>query len=431
MKQFYHTLALGLALSIATSSAQATLIDRGNGMIYDQHLDITWMADANLFKSQYDADNSMLGGLIGQTLADSYYGSRTLATGDFNTGTGAMSWWGAQAWVADLSFGGYDDWRLATTLQPDSSCSAQSGGFSYGFNCSGSELGHLFYSELGGSASSPLFTNIQAGKYWSDTESSLYTNRAWEFDSSTGYQNAVVKNYSFYGWAVRDGDVTGTASSDPVAVPEPDALWLFGAGLLGLLGVKRCNRNLKKTLQLLATGLALNVATTAAQAGVITNSVNPASTTPVLLPGQTVTLPGGSFNVVVDASRNRTDTVWIVADLASENSSNPTDVTASDGGLDQAVSGSLGNVLISAGAVSAGVATWGATDIGVGDQGAAALIAASVLLPATSLGSNSVAVVPAFGNLEQSATAVPEPGILGLFALGGLGLVGLKRRRSV
>ena len=34
-------------LAISVSSANAALIDRGNGLIYDSYLNITWLQDAN------------------------------------------------------------------------------------------------------------------------------------------------------------------------------------------------------------------------------------------------------------------------------------------------------------------------------------------------------------------------------------------------
>ena len=43
---FKHTLAL-VGLSLITLSANAALYDRGNGLIYDDVLDITWLQDAN------------------------------------------------------------------------------------------------------------------------------------------------------------------------------------------------------------------------------------------------------------------------------------------------------------------------------------------------------------------------------------------------
>jgi hypothetical protein len=53
----FEAAVLGLALS---TSAHATLIDRGNGMIYDSDQDITWLQDANYaMTSGYDTDGSM------------------------------------------------------------------------------------------------------------------------------------------------------------------------------------------------------------------------------------------------------------------------------------------------------------------------------------------------------------------------------------
>ncbi|HHJ36602.1 MAG TPA: VPLPA-CTERM sorting domain-containing protein [Gammaproteobacteria bacterium] len=50
---------------------------------------------------------------------------------------------------------------------------------------------------------------------------------------STGYQaNSNVKG-NLYAWAVQSGNV-GTA-----VVPIPAAVWLFGSGLIGLIGLTR------------------------------------------------------------------------------------------------------------------------------------------------------------------------------------------------
>ena len=95
-------LLTGIALS---GGAQAMLIDRGRGLIYDNVLNITWLSDANYAKtSGVDAD-------------------------------GLMNWTAASAWAANLVYGGYSDWRLPTTLQPDASCSNHlAGGISFGYN---------------------------------------------------------------------------------------------------------------------------------------------------------------------------------------------------------------------------------------------------------------------------------------------------------
>lgn len=206
MKSLIKILIFGLGLVfVSANTAQAALVDRGGGMIYDTDLNITWMANAN--------------------------------------GNGMMTWHNALIWADNLTYGGYTDWRLPTTLQPDSACQAQgAGGDSYGYNCIGSEMGHLFYTELGGTAASSifdstdpdlaLFTNIQPYWYWSSTEYALDPSHAWTFGFTNSFQGAANKGFdTMVAWAVRPGDVA--------AVPIPAAAWLFGSGLLGLLGIAR------------------------------------------------------------------------------------------------------------------------------------------------------------------------------------------------
>lgn len=204
-------LTLGMALS---GAAQATLIDRGGGLIYDNDLNITWLADANYAK-----------------------------TSGFDT-NGLMNWADANAWAAGLVFGGFSDWRLPTTLQPDASCSSKDGnGFSFGNNCTGSEMGHLFYTEGGVSAGSSILTstilddyfiNMQSSFYWSGTARDSLN--AWGLFTNSGNQVALAKSSGFYAWAVRTGDVA--AAPPPGPVPEPATLMLLGLGL-ACLGLAR------------------------------------------------------------------------------------------------------------------------------------------------------------------------------------------------
>ncbi len=214
--KFLKATAAGIILSVSAFSniASAGLIDRGNGMIYDDMQHITWLQDANYAKtSGYDAD-------------------------------GKMTWDESNTWAAQLTVGGFEDWRLFDAAPSDEGCSDGSGDINLGYNCLENELGHLFYSDFGlmqdqsvtsaaGDAEYDLFTNVQSNLYWSGTEFAQNTNLAWLFSTTNGYQtNGTNKLYDgLYAWAVRDGDVS--------AVPEPSTIALFGLGIIGLVMRKR------------------------------------------------------------------------------------------------------------------------------------------------------------------------------------------------
>lgn len=179
-----------LVLLVMCGIANAELIDRGGGLIYDTDYDITWLADANFaMTSNYDAD-------------------------------GLMTWSQANTWADQLEYGGYDDWRLPTALNQDGT--GPDGWYDDAYDHNGSEMGHLFYDELGGTAGESiyestdpdldLFLNIQADLYWTST-SGPYSGRHWFFAFSNGSQWGQPDSYGGYAWAVRDGDVA--------PVPEP------------------------------------------------------------------------------------------------------------------------------------------------------------------------------------------------------------------
>ena len=188
---------VGVILLFVLGSAQAALVDRGGGFIYDDIQDVTWLQNANV--------------------------------------NGSMDWVTAVAWADGLSVYDsvrgvtYDDWRLPTTLQPDASCPFESGGVSFGWGCTGSEMGRLFNGYGISSGTPGLFTNLQSYLYWSGTEYAPDTNDAWLVSFNDGNQFSNYKDDSRYALAVRSGDIAASV------VPVPAALWLFGSGL-GLLG---------------------------------------------------------------------------------------------------------------------------------------------------------------------------------------------------
>ncbi len=148
---------------------------------------------------------------------------------------------GLDSSLTDISTPGYTvTWAGAWRL-PSAGANPQSGS-----NQTTSEMGHLFYDELGLSAYPPPtttaqlnainFDNLIANWYWSGTEYTDSPPLAWGFHMYNGAQNYNYQYYGGYGLAVRSGQVS--------AVPVPAAIWLLGSGLAGLAALgRRRNRN--------------------------------------------------------------------------------------------------------------------------------------------------------------------------------------------
>jgi hypothetical protein len=198
---------------------------------YDTDLNITWLANAN------------------------YAGT-------------TMDWTTANSWAAGLDpYGsGITNWRLPTTIDadgpdagsaPNDGCNftpSQFQGLDCGYNISvHSEMSHMFYVTLGdkafydttgtgpqpgwGLTNTGPFANVQANYYWSATQYATNTSFAWSFNFLLGDQGFYNKTANFYyAWAVHSGDVGAST------VPVPATVWLFGSGLIGLLGMSRKRR---------------------------------------------------------------------------------------------------------------------------------------------------------------------------------------------
>ncbi len=196
---------------LGTGAANAVLIDRGGGLIYDTVLDVTWLQD-----TQY-----------------------AITSG---AATSGMSWYSATAWAEDLEF--YDpvrdtiwkDWRLPTTLNAPESSGFDSSGLS-------SELAFMYYVNLEFAANTSLdrwdpeptsgaynpFTNLAYRAYWSGTSAEIpERDWAWGLHYHFGWQFMNSMADSGFAWAVRDGDVVGGS------VPEPSGTVLFCLGIAAI-----------------------------------------------------------------------------------------------------------------------------------------------------------------------------------------------------
>jgi hypothetical protein len=184
---------------------------------------------------------------------------------DFSNGL--ATWENQKSWAAGLTGTltyntpgyivnlGTNSWRLPATVDglhvfgyegdPDGD-----GNYAYtvGYNLANSEMGHLFYTELGnkgyyaidgtnpqpewGLKNTGDFDHLSSSDwYWSDTESANGQNFAWYFAMGYNYQDERTQTHFGRGLAIWEGQVS--------AVPVPGAVWLLGSGIIGLAALRR------------------------------------------------------------------------------------------------------------------------------------------------------------------------------------------------
>lgn len=230
LKSFVAAL-VGLALlAAAAMPAHAALHDRGGGLIYDDHFDITWTQDVSILRS-----------------------SMQLTATDWQTSVAAASQMVFHDAVRGQDIRG---WRLPGLRDVgEPGCEWAFAGTECGFNVltEHSELAHLFYVDLGNQAAwtssgelrpgvtgvdwglvnTGPFVNMANYVYWTGVAfpATNLPDHAWYFNTTFGNQDAYPMSLNWVPWAVHDGDVA--------AVPEPEQWALMLAGLGGVVLVAR------------------------------------------------------------------------------------------------------------------------------------------------------------------------------------------------
>jgi hypothetical protein len=144
----FRRVAAAAALVAVGNLAQAALIDNGNGTVYDNTQNITWLQDWSV------------------------NGRQDLAT--------------QNTWASDLTFAGSSAWALPDNGQ---------------YNGLFAEFGDLR------SASLP-FTNVQAFPYWTSTVWEFGGDNGWRFRPDDGDLNGQGSSFPLYAVAVAAGNVS-------------------------------------------------------------------------------------------------------------------------------------------------------------------------------------------------------------------------------
>lgn len=251
MKKHSGLFAAGLLACVTAGTSQASLIDLGNGLVYDDVLDISWLQNANLAATE------------------------TFGVAGINV-DGTMTWHTAAAWIAAMNannYLGYSTWQLPSVSPLNgvnfNYAPIHDGSHDRGYNISetgtlyeGStahQLAHLFYNSLGndalcvpsaatndegclsratpdyyapwGLANTGPFSNLIGYRYWYKQQSEENETRYFDFNFNDGQTGTGYFGNPFHVLPILAGDAT--------AVPVPGAVWLLGSGLLGLVAIGR------------------------------------------------------------------------------------------------------------------------------------------------------------------------------------------------
>lgn len=239
MKKLWTLLCTVFVFFSLSGIINAQLTDNGDGTITQIRNDgsrLMWLKDANPTKNGYPLDEY-----------------------------GRMKYSDAKAWAENLTFGGYDDWRLPKVLPinpPDYNGEWRYDGTSdrgYNITSPNNEMAYLFYVELGNYADIGFdlirgpFVNLEPyysvgpgihGVYFG--EGGLYNTYdvAWIFNFYHGTQNFThdKDTYHAFAWAVRDAP-TVTLEIDIKPGSDPNCININGHGVIPVAILGSANLN--------------------------------------------------------------------------------------------------------------------------------------------------------------------------------------------
>jgi hypothetical protein len=208
----------------STPAGGALIPREGGHTVYDARLGVTWLADANLAAKQ------------------------AFGVPKVNK-SGSMNYATAVRWVAAMNalnngagYLGHHNWQLPTAPDVDRTCQLTGrNGEPFGYHCSGSALGSLYYASLGlrepdsavPSSQNRVgpFQNFQPYLYWSKSAAADPKQGFVSFSFSTGFQGAnVFRNYLYVLPMIR-GKPAGAPASATVYDPVAQVTWLADANL--------------------------------------------------------------------------------------------------------------------------------------------------------------------------------------------------------
>ncbi len=183
------------------------------------------------------ADAALVGRLPatpGGTNYQAYYDTVLNITWDANANRGAYNWNAGTAWAANFTLGGITGWRLPSMDKNGDRVVLACTTANAVAWAADNEFGYLWAINGITTTSPGPFSGVPTVGYSYWASSAYSGDRYSNIRLDTGGQHGSTVDRNLRVWAVKDGDVFAST-----VVPIPAAIWLFGSGLLGLIGMAK------------------------------------------------------------------------------------------------------------------------------------------------------------------------------------------------